>query len=295
MAKVGLVTVLYNSNEVLEGFFKSLSAQTFRDYKLYIIDNSPSAETDKVISQYTTSYPILEYIHIKSCNNIGVAAGNNVGIKAALEDASEYVLLLNNDIEFEQSDLIEELVNQAELRKESLVIPKILFYDSRKIWMAGGYLNKFRATSIHVGENRIDSEEFNQPKYFGYAPTCFMLIKASIFQEIGLMDEKYFVYYDDTDFIYRATLKKHKIYYMPQYKILHKVSSSTGGSESSFSIYYGNRNRVYFIKKHFGLFHRLVSYSYFLTSRIIKYFQYNKVKKEKLFQAIKDGFKMTPY
>lgn len=292
MAKVGLVTVLYNSNDVLEGFFKSLSPQIFKDYKLYIIDNSPSAETDKVIAKYTLLYPIQEYIHIKSSGNIGVAAGNNVGIKAALEDDCEYVLLLNNDIEFEQYDLIKEMYNYANANHEEFIIPKILYYDSRNIWMAGGYLNKFRATSIHVGENRIDSEEFNQPKYFGYAPTCFMLIKASIFQEIGLMDEKYFVYYDDTDFIYRATLNKYKIYYMPKYKILHKVSSSTGGSESSFSIYYGNRNRVYFIKKHFGLFHRLVSYSYFLTSRVIKYFQYDKIKKERLVQAIKDGFKM---
>lgn len=292
MAKVGLVTVLYNSDRVLEGFFKSLSVQTFKDYKLYIIDNSPSAETDKVISQYTASYPILEYIHIKSSGNIGVAAGNNVGIKAALKDDSDYILLLNNDIEFEQCNLIEELVKQAELRNESLIIPKILFYDSRKIWMAGGRMLYFKGATQHIGEGKDDSNIYDKEGYYNYAPTCFMLISKEVFKSVGMMDEKYFVYYDDTDFIFRAGKKNYRILYLPKLVVLHKVSSSSGGDMSTFGMYYLTRNRLYFVNKNFKKFKKLSPILYSYLAPLIRSIFYSKELRKALFRGIKDGTKL---
>src|SRR3569832_461087 len=100
MALLGLVTVLYNSNNVLEDFFRSLSIQTFKDYHLYIIDNSPSEATDEIISSLLKKYTVPGYSHVKNAGNYGVAKGNNQGINLALEAGSEYIILLNNDIEF---------------------------------------------------------------------------------------------------------------------------------------------------------------------------------------------------
>lgn len=297
MAKIGLVTVLYNSNDVLEGFFESLSIQTCSDYHLYMVDNSPSTETDGLVQQLLSRFSIPQYSHIRNNENTGVAKGNNIGIKAALAQGCEYVLLLNNDIEFYQVDLFEKMIATAVEKNEAIIIPKIFYYGSRKIWMAGGNMHLARGYASHVGDGDDDSEKYNKAVYFKYAPTCFMLINKSVFQKIGLMDEQYFVYFDDTDFVYRAIKVGYKIFYSPQIEIFHKVSSSTGNSQVSgpsiFSIYYNNRNRIYFIRKHYNFAQKLVAFSYTFTSRAIVYLTYDKAKKRTLKQAIRDGLSMN--
>ena len=93
-------------------------------------------------------------------------------------------------------------------------------------------------------------------------------------------------YYDDTDFVYRANKKGFRIVYYPPSTVDHKVSYSTGGSESLFTIYYNTRNRVYFINKNFTFFYKNISLFYFYITRIIKYFNYSKNKRREMLNAI---------
>jgi GT2 family glycosyltransferase len=295
MSKIGLVTVLYNCDEVLEGFFKSLSIQTFKDYHLYVIDNSPSLNTDQFIGKLAKIYHIPKLTYIKNYDNLGVAKGNNQGIEMALQDNSEFVLLLNNDIEFYQEFLLEEMVKHALKNDENIIIPKIFYYNTRTIWMAGGKMLKNKAIITHVGLNEQDSPKYNDNDYFDYAPTCFMLISSKVFSSVGMMDEKYFVYYDDTDFIIRATNKSFKIFYMPLLEIFHKVSSSTGGGISLFSIYYLNRNRFYFIRKNLVFPSKQLSLLYSLVTRAILYLKYSNNERKELLRAIKDGLTLKIY
>ncbi|MEY3413070.1 MAG: hypothetical protein RIQ70_1760 [Bacteroidota bacterium] len=292
MAKVGLVTVLFNSNEVLEGFLKSLSVQSFVDYHLYLIDNTPSATTDKILQELLLKYSISNFTHFKNTENVGVARGNNQGIALSRNEGALYTILLNNDIEFEQPHFLEDMVHRADTTQEMMVIPKIYFWDSRKIWMAGGGFLKLRGITFHEGEGEDDGPKYSQDKYFDYAPTCLMLINNKLFDEIGIMDEKYFVYFDDTDFIYRAFLKGYRVLMMHHLHVLHKVSSSTGGSESPFSIYYGNRNRVYFIRKNFKGLAYLKALTFTIATRFLKHVQYNALQKEKMWKGLSDGFKL---
>jgi len=292
MVKVGLVTVLFNSDDVLEGFFKSLSIQTFIDYHLYIVDNTPSVKTDELIEKLSKIYSFSAFTHIKNESNVGVAKGNNQGIKLSLNDNTTYTLLLNNDIEFHDPELFSKLWEHAIANKESLIIPKILFFDTHKIWMAGGEFVLYKGITRHVGEGEEDNGLYSSEKYFKYAPTCFMLIENTVFGNIGLMDEKYFVYFDDTDFLYRAHLNGYKVKYLPQLCVLHKVSSSTGGNESAFSIYYSNRNRLYFIRKNFKAIRKLVAISVTLVTRIVKYINYGPYERKKLYSAVTDGLNM---
>ncbi len=292
MARIGLVTVLFKSDDVLEGFLKSLSSQSYFDYHLYIVDNTPSLSTDNLLIELIERYPIPSFSHYKSDSNFGIAKGNNVGIEAALKDGCEFVLLLNNDIEFKQPDLFELLIKQAYERRKALIVPKIFFYDTKKIWMAGGHFQWAKAMAFHVGEGKNDKKKYNKNAYFNYAPTCFMLIRSSVFNEIGLMDEKYFVYFDDTDFVYRAIEKGYSIYYCASLEILHKVGSSTGGDNSVFGIYYGNRNRIYFIRKHYDLLKKIIAFTFVLCTRVIKYLRYNQEQRKYLNRGLKDGFAM---
>lgn len=290
MAKIGLVTVLFRSDEVLPDFFKSISRQTHKDYILYLVDNSESATTDAIISQCLKEYPVTAYRHIKTGGNIGVAAGNNTGIKLSIADNCSHVLILNNDIEIEQDFMFSKLLSLADAG-ESMIVPKIYYYDEKKIWMAGGYMDRWRALGVHYGYNKKDEPKYNVAKHVTYSPTCFMLIKREVFDTTGIMDEKYFAYYDDTDFVLRATRLGYKIWYEPSLELLHKVSSSVG-TNSPFYVYYSNRNKIYFIRKNFKGLHRYFALLYTLVSRIAFWLGFDKARKQKLAQGLKDGFKM---
>lgn len=291
MAKIGLVTVLFKSDDVLDDFFAGIDRQTYKDYILYLVDNSPGEVSDAIIIQCIEKHSLTNYFHIKNSENMGVAAGNNIGIKKAIGDGCTHVLLLNNDIVIEQDDTFQKLMRLAE--KENIITPKILYYDTKKIWTAGGYLDKLRGLGVAYGMNKNDGEQYNTSKYVTSESTCFMLINIDVFKAVGLMDEKYFVYVDDTDFVYRATKKGFKILYTPSIVILHKVSNSTGGTQTPFYIYYSNRNKIYFISKNFRGITKFISLSYVLLTRIFFYFKYNKEKKKVLVNAVIDGLKLN--
>lgn len=288
-SKIGLVTVLYNSVEVLEGFFQSLSKQTFKNFILYVIDNSPNDDALNEAKKLATFYNIpSEFINNNA--NLGVAKGNNQGIELSLKNNCDYVLLLNNDIEFPENTIF-DMLKYAEEKNESIIVPKIYYYGTNKLWMAGGHISKWKGTTVHRGDKEEDIGQYNKIEYTNYGPTCFMLIHKDIFKTVGRMDEKYFVYYDDTDFIWRANKLGYKIVYFPKSIVNHKVSFSTGGGESLFSIYYMHRNRVIFICNNLSLFFIFTSFSYVILSRIYKYFYSTKEEYRTILKGLYDGIK----
>lgn len=270
--KIGLVTVLYNGIEVLEGFFESLAKQTYKNYVLYVIDNSPNEDTLNEAKRLSENYLIpSEFIYNNA--NLGVAKGNNQGIFKAMEDFCSHICLINNDVEFEE-DLLKKLLDGLNENACDMIVPKMYYFDEpKKIWCAGGKFRKWNGFNTkHFGENDIDIGKFEETKRIDYAPTCCMLIKKEVFEEVGYMDEKYFVYSDDADFCYRALKQNVKLYYLSSTRLWHKVSSSTGGSESDFSIFYAHRNLIYFSKKHTNFLFFMYILFFYQIKFIAKFF-----------------------
>lgn len=292
MAKIGLVTVLYNSEKVLDEFYDSLNKQEFKDFCLYVINNnSPDNSLEK--SKELSKNVFFKSIFIDNNENFGVAKGNNQGIEAALSDGCEYVLLTNNDVVL-QPDTISLLYERHVEYKADMSVPKIYYADTdKRLWACGGYLNKFRGTSFHYGDKEVDNGQFDRNKKVEYSPTCFMLINKSVFDKVGMMDEKYFVYYDDTDFVYRAVNKeKLSLYYFYEPVLYHKESYCTRNTSSNFKDYYTMRNRIYFEKKfnHFFAIKYFMNVSYHLIFRKIT-LRNDKERWDLLYKAMKDGKK----
>jgi hypothetical protein len=295
MAKLGLVTVLFKSDDVLEDFFSSLFKQSYRDFHLYVIDNTPSEKTDFLLQNLLDKFPVPGYSHIKNYENVGVAKGNNQGIQLALQDGVDYILLLNNDIEFSDANIFSSLIDTSINEGYKLLAPKILFFGSDIIWMNGGGFDFMKGITKHYDEGKTDyvlSEDF---KICDYVPTCFVLINAKIFEQVGFMDEQYFVYYDDTDFMFRCYSQGFKILVLQNFKIYHKVSFSSGGGNSLTSIYYNNRNRFYFIRKNFKSVRYIIAMTYSLFSRLLIFVLFKKDQKKVLIKALKEGLKMPIY
>lgn len=247
--KIGVVTVTYNSGPVLDLFLQSLDAQTHSDFLLYAVDN---ASHDTSVAQLE-AWGDARLRLIANTENIGVAEGNNQGTRAALADGCDYVLYLNNDVEFEPGTFNTLLLELNSLNSD-LLAPKILFEDRVRIWCAGGGFNQVKGyLGFHAGEGDFDSGQFEVPRRIEHSPTCCLLVRKSVFKNVGLMDAKYFVYHDDSDFSFRAWKAGMTMFYTPRARIFHKVSFLTGGSNSTFSIRYNTRNHVYFMLKNLGL------------------------------------------
>ena len=255
MEKIGVVTVTYNSDKVLQPFLSDLFAQSFHNFNLYVIDNASEDKTLKILDDLNDN----RVNQIRNHSNIGVAAANNIGIKKALEDKCSHILILNNDIEFPNSLFKDMLVS---IKKEncSMITPKIMYHSNKDIiWYAGGGFKKSNGyLPYHTGFNENIKINNYQSLYVDYASTCCLLIKKDVFETIGYMDEKYFVYFDDTDFLFRVKKEGvHKIYYDSQITLFHKVGSLTKSLTKEFERSYRThfflkqniRNHIYFLRK----------------------------------------------
>ena len=260
MEKIGLVTITYNSADVIRGFLDSALKQSFKNFEIFIIDNDSQDDTEKVIFQYEDD----RINFIKNSENVGVAKANNQGIKKALQTNCSQVLIINNDIEFEDK-LLEKMLSIQKQKKCSLVAPKIMYFDKPDhIWYAGSFFVKKKGyLPIHIGIQQKDKGQYNGVYPVEYAPTCCLLVRKKVFEDVGMMDEKYFVYFDDTDFLYRIFKDaRHKLYFFSDVKFYHKVGSLTKSLENKqkneyrgdFFIKQNTRNHVYFLKKIGGVF-----------------------------------------
>ncbi len=247
--KIGVVTVTYNSEPVLQEFFDSLTAQTHRSFVLYVVDN---ASKDKTL-EMTRRRMDMPVVVIANAENLGVAEGNNQGIRAALADGCECVLLLNNDIVF-PADLFAQLYAGLDRHRCDMTTGKMYYHDKPDVfWCAGGHFQPWLGyRTQHDGLDQKDRGQLDQPRRVTYTPTCCLLVRRSVFDRVGLMDSRYFVYVDDVDFLYRCLKQGLSLWYVPEAKLWHKVNSLTG-TATPFSLRYGSRNRAYFISKHIPL------------------------------------------
>ncbi len=255
MKKIGIVTITYNSAQVIEPFMDCTLRQTHSNFILYIIDNVSSDNTLGLLRKYRDDRIVL----LANDKNIGVAAGNNQGIRQAIDDGCEEILIINNDVEFENT-LLEKLSRQLVELNCSLVAPKMMYYpETNLIWWAGTkFTEKDGCMTNHIGIQQEDKGQFDKIEPMDYAPTCCVLLKKEVVHDIGFMDEKYFAYYDDTDFFYRIYKQgKHQLFYYPFVKFYHKVGGLSNMKEgnakkfkfNNFYIHLITRNHVYYLRK----------------------------------------------
>lgn len=287
--RIGIVTVLYNSDDVLPGFFKSLAVQQGVRYRLYVIDNS-ATDSGTRISRAMAEQHGIDAVCVFNNANVGVAKGNNQGIEMALADGCTHVLLANNDTEFGPTTIV-DLWHALADGSERAATPKIMYFDEPELlWYGGGHINAWLMRTPHYGIKKQDRGQFDHLRRVHYAPTCFMLLERGVFDEVGLMDERYFVYTDDTDFVWRMNRRGLHIRYAPGVIVLHKVSTSTGGELSPFSLYYTNRNRIFFIRKNLRGVKKLFALGYVMATRLPRLCLLPKRLSERGWAGVRDGF-----
>ncbi|MFC1700533.1 glycosyltransferase family 2 protein [Patescibacteria group bacterium] len=235
---------------------KSLKQNNYWNYKIVVVDNG---STDNSLDRLQDIDSDKRISLLPIGTNLGFSGGNNIGIKYALKNGADYILLLNNDTKVDKY-FLSELIKQAEGdRNGGLFGPKIYYHDNPEvIWFAGGKINinPFEVNGTHIGLNKPDSEKYNQIKKVDYITGCCFLIKKEVIDKIGFLDEDYFLYYEDADYCLRARKAGYKCTFVPSAKIWHKCSVGTHEGSSSY-VYYHTRNALIMARKNGSFFEKI--------------------------------------
>ncbi len=243
---VSIISVNYNTDAVTVEMLRSLQHITYPNVEVIVIDNASAVDAGYLAADF----PAITFIQNEK--NEGFAGGNNRGIAIA---KGEIILLLNNDTEVQPSFLepIVKLFNTCE--NIGIISPKILYYQSPKtIQYAGGApINSFTARGKFVGTGETDNGQYNVAHQTHLAHGAAMAIRKTVFDEVGMLPEDYFLYYEELDFSEHAQRAGFTIWYQPASVVYHKESMSVGKT-NPLKIYYQNRNRLLFIRRNtFGI------------------------------------------
>ena len=200
-----------------------------------VVDNG---STDESIEKIRTAYPTIEILALT--RNFGFGGGMNAGIKCALDQDIDYVCLLNNDTFVGREFILRMLIHANKPLEDTtnkinnnvgLMAPAVYYADSpNEIWSTGGGFNWWlmEMTGNHGQGEPLPDTPFERQVLTG----CALLVRADVFQQIGLLDERFFMYYEDLDFCVSSVRAGYRLLVVPEAKIWHRVSQSSGGVHS---------------------------------------------------------------
>ncbi|HLR24626.1 MAG TPA: glycosyltransferase family 2 protein [Fodinibius sp.] len=245
---VYIILVNWNGWKDTVECLQSLQKLDYPNYSIVVVDNG---STDQSVQQIRQRFPDIHLIENEE--NLGFAGGNNVGIRNALEREADYIWLLNNDTVVEKqalTHLVERMEKEPDL---GICGSRLIYYHRRDTIqvLGGGRYNKWLATTENFGEHQPVKEPFDRleiEKELDFIIGASMLVSPKFIDEIGLLSEDYFLYYEEIDWGIRAG-SAFKLGFAPESIVYHKEGASTGasnrrkGQKSRLSDYYLVKNR----------------------------------------------------
>ncbi|EKE14262.1 MAG: hypothetical protein ACD_12C00601G0001 [uncultured bacterium] len=247
---IGLITVNYNQYKLTREFLDSLATvKNAKDLSVYIADVSTKKEIFKI-----NEYPMK--VVIKSLPNNGYAFGINEGTKYFIKNGFDKFCAINNDVFLDRNFSIQ---SHSGFEKSDIFGGKIYYapgYEYHKkyqkkdigkiIWYAGGVNDWKNVYTSHRGVDEVDTKQYEKFEETDFITGCMLFFNKKVVNQIGFWDEKYFLYFEDSDFCERAKKAGFKLFYNPKIIIWHKNAQSTGGSGSLLHQKYQMKNRLIF-------------------------------------------------
>ena len=280
--KLSVIIPNFNGKQFLKTCLNSIKKQSYPFYEIIIIDNGSS---DGSVQYIHENYPELTLILNKE--NLGFAAAVNQGIK---KSSSEYVFLLNNDVELEV-DSISNLLKCIEKDERIFAVSSkmIRYSDRSKMDDAGDEYTIFGWTK-KVGDGK-SPESYSQERETFSACAGAALYRKSILSEIGCFDENFFAYMEDVDISYRARINGYKCVYCPEAVVYHFGSGTSGSRYNEFKIRLAARNNVYVPYKNMPWPQLVLNGIFLFVGYFIKYlFFFKKGNGSTYLNGLKEGF-----
>lgn len=285
MKDVWIILVNYNGYVDTKECIESINRSIHWNPNIIVVDNGSSDKSIVELKEYQNQ---KYFILLKAEQNNGFSAGNNIGIKYAIAHGAKYILLLNNDTVITQ-DFVEPLVTISKSKpKFGAASCKIYYFKyPNRIWFDGGSYNKVIARAKH---DRFDTEDSSVKgiNKVSFITGCCMFMPVSVIKKVGLLDERFFMYAEDTDYCLKIIKNGYYIYNDSEHYIYHKVSASAG-ERSKLSQYYEIRNRKIIAKIHLNILNIITSTLYdlfFFPYKIVT----GQYKAKIVIKALKDYY-----
>ena len=275
-----IILLNYNNWKDTIECVESLQNSKVENSNILVVDN---CSIDDSYIQLKNRIPDVTFL--KTENNLGFSGGNNIGIRYGIENNAEYIILLNNDT-IVNKDSIKNLINEMEKRLDiTLGTGQIRYYhDKNKIWYAGGKLIPWRGLAVHLNMDKDFRKIIhpNKPIEIDFISGCFMCIRTEHIKDLGLLNDKFFIYLEDIEYSARAVNNNKKLMYVPNSIIYHKWRGETKLKYQT--LYYAIRNRKLLINLVFPKYAKF----YFNIVVLLKMVYWFLTDKE-LFKAAQKG------
>ncbi len=236
MPKVSIIIVNYNGERVLGDCLRAVEGQRLKDFEIVLVDNASTDGSMSLAGHLREGWKATPFNLISLQENRGFTGGNIEGLRHC---SGDYIVLLNNDTEPDRGWL-QALVDAAEAHPEvGICASKLINHGTRRIDSAGDRFST-ALRGFKRGEGDADNG-FNREEYIFGACAGAALYRRSMLDEIGFLDEDFFLIHEDTDLNWRAQLAGWKVLYVPSAVVYHKVRS-TIGRKSDLAMYYTVRN-----------------------------------------------------
>jgi GT2 family glycosyltransferase len=240
--KVGIVILNWNRADDTIACVHSLKRMAYGNYEVVLVDNG---SRDDSVERLRSTFPDIHLIDNQQ--NLGFAQGNNIGIAHLLQQGCDYVMLLNDDAEV-GPDTISRLIEFAESDPLIGVVgPTICYYaQPRTIWSAGG------AVTPHGEPSHLDVDQDlavvgTSPRDVAYVTGCAILVKRAVVDQIGVLDDRFFIYFEETEWCARAQQAGFRVVHVPESVMWHKVTPTARASSPRY-LYLMARNRLLYLR-----------------------------------------------
>ena len=244
--KVCIIILHLKNIPCLAECLASLETVAYGNFDVIIVNNG-SDDLRGIAGQSKLKVEVLT-----SPSNAGFACGNNLGIREAIKNQADYVLLLNDDT-IVSSDFLDILVAEGEKDPLSGMLgPEVLYYgDRERIAFSGAKFDRAAGTFAFPRSGELSpAPGSSAPVESDYVTGCALLVKKSLIDKVGLLDERFFLYWEDSDWGLRAKKAGFRCLVVPAAKIWHKVSASAGGNDSPLKAYYKTLGHLLFLDLH---------------------------------------------
>lgn len=264
-AQVGIVILNWNGREVLQDCLRSICALRYPRFEVIVVDNGSK---DGSIEMLAKDYPNVQ--RIENRVNLGFATGNNQGVRLALQNGNDYVLILNNDT-LVNANCLASLVERAESDPQiAAVSPKIYFAQpADRVWFAGGTFSYWKGRNALIGYRQSDSPSWNTPREIDFVSGCALLVSRKAWQSVGGFDDLLFRSCEDVDWSLRARKAGYTLSYEPRAIIWHRESFDILRNEGQAGqMYFYTRNPLFLMWNQGSWWHWLTFFPYHIALSI---------------------------
>jgi GT2 family glycosyltransferase len=261
---VSIITLNWNQTDVTCAFLQSLKTLQYTNFEVLVCDMASTIDPAAQINQ--GNYPNTKVLVNEK--NLGFAGGNNWGMTKA---KGEFIFIVNNDTVV-TPNLIDLLLEPFYIDESiGVVCPKICFFDEPKRIQYAGFnkMNLLTGRTTAIGNMQLDDGHYNKSGYTNAAHGCAMMVKKAVIEKVGMFEELFFLYYEESDWSSRIIKGGFNIFFQAKAIIYHKESMSVG-KNNPMKIFYLTRNRILYMKRNSNYLQFVIFIVYFILFALPK-------------------------